>query len=694
MTTLRTILLATLLFCCSIALAQEYYAISAKEVAAIDTFYRNYIIEDRYRWLEDLDSPETQQWTKEQSALAKKYLNKCSNNVFSSIDKYSYAEYNHLTKKGKYYFTYAYYHSLRVPALFYQSSLKAEPRLLVDPNYISRKDLINLTGYWVSKDSRLMAYQFSRNGSDWQEAKVITLKLGIHQKDHLTGLKFSDIAWQGNGFYYSTFSQADRFGQTLGQKVFYHQIGKDQQGDSLIFMRNNPAILFDYKTTADERFFVLKEINPQKGLINIFYADAQADQPQLRPLLTNLKDEIDILDSHQGKLIAITFHQANNGRIVAIDPKNPAKWQEIAPEFSESRLLEAIPFSDRIVAIYQVNQRPIITLFSYTGEILHSSTLPIGASIAGFSGDFTDEELFYYLQSYTVPPIVYKFNIGTFEKKLTERTAVTFSFEDIVYEEVEYLSKDGVPISMLLVYKKGLKLNGRNPTILMSYGGFGIVAQPAFEPGLVHFITQGGLFAFASIRGGGEKGVAWSGAGKGRYKQNSFDDFIAAAEFLIAKNYTTQQKLAITGVSNGGLVAAAAAIQRPDLFKAVVPVVAPLDMLRFEKFTVGHWHKEEYGSVEDSVSFTHLKAYSPYHNIEEATNYPAMLVITSENDDRVPPFHSYKFVARLQNRKAQSNPILLKIEKRSGHAGASTLLSSVQEKADLYGFVMHQLMKD
>ena len=287
--------------------------------------------------------------------------------------------------------------------------------------------------------------------------------------------------------------------------------------------------------------------------------------------------------------------------------------------------------------------------------------------------------------------MVYKFNIRTFKKELTKQTSVNFDFNAIEYKEVEYKSKDSVAISMILVYEKGLKLDGNNPVILEAYGGFGSVNEPSFDPGIVYFIKSGGIYAFANIRGGGDNGEKWAMDGRGNNKQNSFDDFIAAAEYLIANKYTDKDKLASTGSSNGGLVVAVAAVQRPDLFKAVVPVVAPLDMLRFEKFTVGHWHSDEYGTVKDSVSFSKLYGYSPYHNIQEGINYPAMLILTSDNDDRVPPFHSYKFAAELQSRTAQKNPILLKSEKNSGHSGASTFFSALREKADIYGFIMNEL---
>ena len=376
-----------------------------------------------------------------------------------------------------------------------------------------------------------------------------------------------------------------------------------------------------------------------------------------------------------------------------IDPLKPFNWREIAPDYTESLLQNVIPFDDRIVAVYQNNQHPIITVFDYSGAVLYNLKLPVATSVDGFSGQGTDEELLYSFKSYTIPPVVYKFNIKTFKSELTKQTSVTFGWKNIEYKEVEYLSKDSVLVPMILVYEKGIKMDGTNPTILEAYGGFGIVAQPSFDPGIVYFIKHGGIYAFANIRGGGDKGKDWARKGRGIYKQNSLDDFISAAEYLIQNKYTSKEKLASTGSSNGGLVVAATAIQRPDLFKAVVPVVAPLDMLRFEKFTVGHWHTDEYGTVKDSLSFTKLLNYSPYQNVKEGINYPSMLVITSDNDDRVPPFHSYKFVAKLQNRSIQKNPVILKVEKKSGHNGASTLLAGVKEKADIYGFIMYELMK-
>ncbi len=549
-----------------------------------------------------------------------------------------------------------------------------------------------LKGYWASKDSKLLAYQFNRNGSDWTELKVVSLSSGNHKKDHLENLKYSRIAWKDDGFFYTSYPRTDQMGKTMGQKVLYHKIGTDQSEDKVIFKRSNPNLQFYYLTTSDERFFILKEINEERGTINIFYIDYESEIIALKPLLMNISNNLRILDSHDGKFIALTHSDSNNGSIIEVDPANPTQWRAIASEYSKALLLEAFPFADRIVAIYQSNQHPIITVYDYNGEILHSIELPLSTSVGGFSGEYYDEELLYYITSYTIPPVVYEFNIKTFEDKTTKQTQITFNHEDIVYKEVEFFSKDSVSVPMTLVYMKGLELDGTNPTILKAYGGFGAVESPSFDAGIVYFIKKGGVFAFANIRGGGDKGADWADDGSGLNKQNSFDDFIAAAEYLINRKYTNSGKLATIGASNGGLVVSAAAIQRPDLFKAVVPLVAPFDMLRFENFTVGNFHIDEYGTVTDSLSFTKLYNYSPYQNVKEDINYPAMLVITSENDDRVPPFNSYKFVARMQNRPAQKNPILLRVEKDSGHSGTSSKTRFIKQKADIYGFIMNELL--
>ncbi len=678
---------------CFFPKAQKYEPVYAKEIPVIDTFYSNYIIEDKYRWLENTDGEDTKEWVDKENAMSQKFLSRTTThtNSYNLIDKYSYVKFDNPQKDGDYYFTFAYYNFGNIPALFYQSSLNAEPKLLIDPKFISSKDRIVITDYSVSKNSKYMAYQFSRNGSDWAELKVLTLPGGIDKKDHLVNVKFSNIAWKDDGFYYSTFLRTGQWGKAIGQKVCYHKIGTDQSEDKVIFKREKSIYLFSFLTSSNERFFILREDNIQRGTTSFFYIDFNSGQPAIRPLITNLRDEVNIIDSHNGKLIAKTFLSANNGSIVEIDPSNPTQWRLIVEGFPEAVLQKVVPFSDRIVAVYYMKQHPVITIFNYSGKALHSLEMPVGTSVDGLNGESTDEKINYYVKSYIMPPVVYNLNIKTYKEKVGKMTTITYGYDDLVIDAAEYPSGDGVKIPMLIVHKKDLKLNGDNPLILKTYGGFGIFETPSFDPGIVYFVKKGGVFAYAKVRGGGEKGSEWAIDGRGLNKQNSIEDFIYAAKYLIKQGYTNSNKLAALGASNGGLVVAAAVIQQPELFKVAVPQVAPLDMIRFENFSVGHWLVNEYGTVSDSLGFVSLLNYSPYQNIKETINYPSMLVITSENDDRVPPFHSYKFVARLQNRPVQQNPILLKVEKNAGHYGASNRLFSIKEKAEIFGFITYEL---
>ncbi|MGE0076584.1 MAG: prolyl oligopeptidase family protein [Bacteroidales bacterium] len=693
---IKNFITSLFLFFCILTFGQKYEPVITNQKTTIDTFFNKYYIEDKYRWLENTNSVETIEWVETQDKQSDKYLSKASDrtNSYSLIDRYSNIRFDCPSKMGDFYFSLATYND-GVPALFIQSQLDKEPNILVDPNRFSIKEKIRIRDYSVSKDSKLLAYQYTRDGSDWQELKVVSTISGIHTDDHLVGLKFSNIAWMGNGFFYTTYSQQGQFGVIRHQRVYYHKIGDDQSSDKLIFEdKDKLSVDLRYLTTSDEQYFILEYIDRQKGSINYFYIDYKSEQPELKPLVGHIKRRINILDSKNGKFIATTKIDASNGSIVEVDPSDSVKLRTIVPEQKEMLLLRTIPFNDRMVVLYQTNQRPIIRIIDYSGKVLYTLKFPLASSVGGFSGNSSDEDLLFNYTTYTIPPVVYKFNIKTFKKELARKTSIKYDIRDIEYKEVEYYGKDSVKIPMILVYKKGIKLNGKNPTILKAYGGFGIVETPYFDPGIVFFVKQGGIYAFANIRGGGDKGADWAFQGRGKYKQNSFDDFISAADFLIKNKYTSNDKLAATGASNGGLVVAAAGIQRPDLFKVLVPEVAPLDMLRFEKFTAGHWWVDEYGTVTDSVSFRNILAYSPYQNIKEDINYPSMLVVTSENDDRVPPLHSYKFTARLQSRAVQSNPILLKVEKDAGHNGATTFLNIIKERADIYGFILNELTRN
>ena len=693
---MRTLFLFIILTISLSSFSQDYNPIPTHQKEIVDTFFSVHIIEDNFRWLEKTEAPATTEWVSKQNEMSGKWLKKVEreSNSYNEIFTNKQVRYNFPWKVGEYFFS-SVYRDTRIGStlLINTSRNKKTRKILIDPyNDISRKDKISISSYSVSKNSDLLAYQYTRNGSDWHEIGVVRLPSGKHLEDHLTGVKFSDLAWQGNGFFYSVFDQEGKFGQTSGKKVFYHKIGNTQEMDELIFERpEKPWINFDFQTTSDEHFFVLVETDERNGKTNVFYKDYHSHQPFLRPLITNFDRSLQIVDSRNGKFIALTSDKSGSNRVVEIDPEKPLQWREIVPPFSDGVLMDVVTYNDRMVLTLQSDNQPILLVMGYDGSVLHQAKFPFISSIHALEGEPDEDLVRFILTSWTVPPVVYEFNIKSFEKEIVERTEVPFDFEQFEYTRVEYESEKGVQVPLVLVHKKEMELNGNNPVLLNAYGGFGVVSTPSYRSEIIHFVEHGGIFAFANIRGGGDKGPKWATAGKGKNKQNSFDDFIAAAEYLIDQNYTNPDLLAATGASNGGLVVAAAAVQRPDLFRAVVPVVAPSDMIRFEQFTVGHWLRDEYGTVTDSTSFCRLKNYSPLHNIREEVNYPSMLVVTSENDDRVPPFHSYKFVARLQNRETQTNPVLLKVEEGAGHYGGLTYSSRIQKGADIYSFIMHEL---
>ena len=686
---------------------QEYKAIITRKEPVIDTFYNNYIIEDDYRWMEQVNTDEMHQWIKKENRQSKKYLARLKNRskLWDEIDKYrKYEAKTFVEHIPKYQFRMIF--NDEAGSAMLQIKLADDPdrafrtedpsrhayRTLVDPNEISNTDFINITGYWVSENEDYLAYQYNRNGSDKHEVKIITLPEGRELPDHLDNIMFSNLLWYKNGFFYSSYESKNDFGITTNQKVYYHQLGTGQFADTLVFMRPRfPDNEYSYRLTKDKRFFILKEKYVDREKYNIFYFNLKTDHFRVKPLLINLKNDIEIFAYRDGKFLGYSGLLTGNGMIVEVDAANPMKWKALTPPFSEAVLTQAKFLPDKIVAIYQTAKQPVLTVLSYSGVVLSTLKMPLGTK--GNLGDFdkVNDEFYFSYESFIVPPITNRINLSTYEVEPYKKTKVHFDFSNLAIEQVEYPSNDSVMVPMTLVYKKDIRRDGRNPALLKAYGGFGVVSLPHFDPGVVAFVEHGGVYAFAYIRGGGEKGKKWAEAGRGLHKQQSFSDFIEAAEYLIKEKYTRPDKLAIYGASNGGLVVAAAAMQRPDLFRVVIPRVAPFDMLRFEKFTVGHIWKDEYGSVSDSAGFVNLLHYSPYANIKKGINYPTMLIITSDNDDRVPPFHSYKFAARMQSRPLQLNPVLLKVEKQAGHYGNQTYRGMWKSIIDLYSFVLGSL---
>jgi prolyl oligopeptidase len=656
-----------------------------------DTFYGTVVV-DNYRYLENLRSGRVQKWVQDQNEVTRKYMRKMTtqSNAFGEINANATSDYSLPNRHGDYYFHYIFDGWRRGASLYYQKKITDTPLPLVDPLTISTKDEISLGMASVSKDSKYLAYQFSRGGSDWEEVNVIRMSDKRPMDDHLTQLKFSDINWQGQGFYYTRFRVKDSLSSQGQEEICYHQLGDPQEKDKLVFARSHKSFTqLSVFVTSDEQYLIIREENRKLHTLSFFLKDNLQPDATIKPLIINSKLNLDLLDSHQGKIYALTSTDSTAANLVVIDPLQPYQWESALPPVEKMQFRQALLLNSYIAVVYQAEKNQRIVLFSYDGAVKHVENIYSDCVVGELSANPGDPELIYNIYNYLVPPLLYSLDLKTLKNELIQKTTVTYNFTDFEIKDVEYPSRDGTMVPMTIMYKKGLKRNGSNPTLLKAYGGFGIISQPYFDPGLVYYLMGGGVFAFAKIRGGGEKGAQWHRMGSGRFKQNSFDDFISAAEFLIKEMYTSPAHLAITGASNGGLVVGAAITQRPDLFSAAVPVVGVFDMIRFEKFTIGSLHTGEYGTVQTPDGFRQLLAYSPIHHIKPGVNYPATLIMTAENDDRVPPFHAYKFAAALQNNPGQTNPILLQVEKNAGHHGSQVYVDLLNNRASLYSFVWY-----
>lgn len=663
----------------------------------IDTFFETYIIEDNYRWLENTESFQTKWWVNEQIEITEEKLSKYrkKSNAIFAIEKYARTRYDLPTKKGDYFFNLYYTGDYNAAQLFYRRSLHHDLELLFDPNIGRKKDILDIEGFTISNDSKYLAILLSRNGTDWREIKVVNLPKRVVTDEHLTGLKFSNVLWLDDGFYYTTYEQEGKFGKTHTPRVYYHTLGQPQAMDSLIIERPlTPHVSFSYQLTSDHRFLIMEIQDDLDDVTSFYYIDYNTSIRQFRPLIHKLEYSLSIIDSYQDKLIAFTRHNAPNGLIITIDPAKPKEWKEFIPEMGDAVIRQIKTFEKELVIEYFTNGNSLMAIFDYNGELQNVIKFPLATSMGAISGDYSDRNFYFYFKSFTIPPIVYTFDLDKREYKLTDNTVVHFAFDDIIYKQFEFPIDDTLTATLTIVHDADLKMNGQNPTIVKAYGGYGTIYTPSFDPGIVWFIKNGGIVAIASIRGGGEKGIDWWEKAHDDKKQTTINDLIKAAEFMVEQKYTQPGQIGLTGGSHGGLVVASAGIQRPDLFGAIVPKAGPMDMLRFELFTVGKANTPEFGSVTDSLTFVKLLDYSPYHTIKSDVNYPPMLLVTGENDDRVPPFHSYKFVAKLQANSAQTNPILLKAIPKTGHYGQIGWKNRIRNVADEYSFFMFHLTRD
>ena len=658
-------------------------------------------VADPYRWLEDDASAETAAWVKAQNKVTDAYLRKLPARAkllsrLKEVANYEKVGMPSHKKNGKWYF-YKNDGLQNQSVLYEMDELGGEPSVFLDPNTLSEDGTVALKGSYFSNDCKYMAYVISRSGSDWEEIFVMDVESGQLLEDHIEWAKFTGASWRGDGFYYSAYDapQGDGHeysGKNEVHKIYYHKIGTPQSEDELYF--SNPAEplrFYQLEINDEETIAFLYEDGADVGN-NLYVKDLRVEGAEFVQMTADMKNSCTPLETIGDKIYLFTNRGAQLNKVVAADLSHPTykDWTDIIPE--SDCVLEGAAFIDgKIIASYLKDASTHAWIYDIIGNRLSEIELP-GVGSAGFSGRKDEPWCFYSYSSFTTPGTIYSLDLNTGESKVFQQPKTAFDLSDLVSEQVFFQSKDGTRIPMFITHKKDLKLDGNNPVYLYGYGGFDISLTPGFSSSRVPFLEAGGIYAQVTLRGGGEYGEAWHLAGTKMNKQNVFDDFIGAAEWLIAQGYTKPEKLAIVGGSNGGLLVGACMTQRPELYAAAIPQVGVMDMLRYHKFTIGWNWAPDYGTSEDSKEmFEYLKGYSPLHNLKPGTSYPATLVTTADHDDRVVPAHSFKFAATLQECNAGPNPCLIRIDSKAGHGGGKPLAKVLEEQADIYAFIFKNL---
>ena len=698
--------------------------------------YHGTKVADPYRWLEDPDSEEARAWIAAQNDLTFRYLEEipARERIRRRLTElWDFEKYGTPFRRGGRYFLFKNDGLQNQSVLYTMDSLDGGPRVLLDPNALSPDGTVALSGLAVTEDGRLMAYGLSASGSDWQEWRVRDVGTGADRDDHLLWIKFSGASWtrDGEGFFYSRYDEPNA--ETMleeanyFQKLFYHRLGTPQSDDLLVYERHDQKEWgFSGEVTEDGRYLIITVWQGTDRRNRVFYLDLEApagSRGRQAPLdftpvgsvalraplvgrprgaeaagapVVELLNDFDAAYHFIGNDGPIFwFHtdlKAPRGRVIAIDTRSPSRadWREVIPEVAET--LEGVSLvGNRFVASYLKDAHTQVRVCELDGTFVRTVALPGVGTATGFDGRREDSETFYSFTSFTVPPTVYRYDVATGESTVFRRPQVRFDPDDYQTTQVFYPSKDGARVPMFITHKKGLRPDGDTPTYLYGYGGFNNSLTPAFAIGPLVWLEMGGVYAVANLRGGGEYGETWHQAGMKLRKQNVFDDFIAAAEWLIANGYTSPRKLAIGGGSNGGLLVGACMTQRPDLFGAVLPAVGVMDMLRFHRFTIGWAWVSDYGSPDDPGEFKALYAYSPLHNLKPGTAYPPTLITTADHDDRVVPAHSFKFAAALQAAQGGPAPVLIRIDTRAGHGAGKPTAKLIDEIADRWAFLVRVL---
>lgn len=685
---------------CSTVMAQKINYPNTATVAQSDDYFGTNI-EDPYRWLENDTAKNTEEWVKEQNTVTGNYLagipyrQKIRERLTQLWD---YPKNGAPQKEGPYYTFYRNNGLQNQSVLYIQLGLKGKPDVLLDPNKLSADGTVALQATGFSKKQKFFAYAVSASGSDWQEIYILDVFTRQVLAEKLEYVKFTGISWAGDdGFYYSGYDrpkdEATKYSaKTEFQKVYYHKIGTSQQQDRLVYEdKEHPLRYVGANLTEDERFLVLSISEGTDGS-EIKVRDLTDQQASgFTTIIPGFATNAGIVDNVGAKLLVQTNAGAPNYKVVLLDPKHPeAAWKTIIPEATEK--LEGVSTGGgKLFASYLKNACTQVVQYSIDGKPEHKIDLPGFGTASGFGAYREDKEFFYTYTSFTYPPTIFRYDIATGKSSLYQRSEVKFNPEEYETKQVFYPSADGKKVSLFITHKKGLILDGNNPTLLYAYGGFNISLTPAFSVANMVFLENGGVYCVANLRGGGEYGEDWHKDGMLDKKQNVFNDFISAAEYLVKQKYTRPEKLAIRGGSNGGLLVGACLTQRPDLFRVAIPQVGVLDMLRYHKFTVGWGWAVEYGSSDHEDQFRYLIKYSPLHNIKKGTCYPATLVTTADHDDRVVPAHSFKFAATLQAAQGCNMPVLIRIDSKAGHGAGKPTAKLIDEAADIWSFIFYNM---
>ncbi|MBD2277186.1 prolyl oligopeptidase family serine peptidase [Aphanizomenon flos-aquae] len=664
--------------------------------------YHGMAIADPYRALEDPDTDVTKAWVEAQNQVTFSYLNEipAREKIKQRLTKlWDYEKYGTPFKEGESYFYFKNDGLQNQSVLYTLPTLDAEPRIVLDPNQLSEDGTIALSGISISENGQLLAYGLSSSGSDWQEWKVRNIATGEDLQDHLQWIKFSGASWTHDhqGFFYSRYDEPNEKTKledvNYYQKLYYHQLGTPQSTDILIYHRPDEKEWgFTGNVTEDGKYLIISIWLGTDSKNLVFYKDLTNQNSEVIELINQFLANYSFIDNDDYVFYFRTDFNSPKGRVIAIDTRKPTpeNWQEIIPQAVET--LESVSvLNNQFVADYLQDAHSQIKIFDLKGNFIREVELPGIGAASGFSGKRYDTETFYSFTSFTTPGTIYRYDMKTGKSELFRQPEVDFNADEYETKQVFYASKDGTKVPMFITHKKGIKLDGNNPTYLYGYGGFNISLTPSFSVSLLIWLEMGGVYAVPNLRGGGEYGEEWHQAGMKLQKQNVFDDFIAAAEWLIAHNYTQPGKLAIGGGSNGGLLVGTCMTQRPNLFGAALPAVGVMDMLRFHKFTIGWAWVAEYGSSENPEEFAALYAYSPLHNLKPGTAYPATLITTADHDDRVVPAHSFKFAAALQAAHGGDAPVLIRIDMKAGHGAGKPTAKIIEEAADKWGFLVKVL---